>query len=449
MKKRKVFAALLAAATLCSGCFLTGCGSDKPTSSGSASAPAPQGSGTSKPAAEKVTVEYYTWADEDVYMPAIVEAFNAQSETTQVNLTIVPSSASDPDAYENKITALLAGGGDLDLFGTSVVKNFAKRRDVGNLADMTGAIQAAGIDLSRYGEDFQTTLADGKCYGLPYRFSAYALFYNKKIFDAEGVPYPEKMTWDEYAVLAKSLTKTRDDGTKQWGGFLPNWMGEPIMTVQMGSNVLDPDSGAFKEWLSLLNRIYNEDASHMSFEEMNSTSTDWLKIFLNGDVAMLPNGEWTVGNAKQELANNAELAGKCDMGVTYMPQPDGVQEPVTIGGHNTFIFISSQSKKFENAFEFIRFLTGAEGAKLLAEGGMLSSYTDDTIEQEYRELSGLDNTDAFFNTEIRYEMPPTGNGAEVDAIWREEKELCLIGEKSVDEAIASFDQRRTPLLSQE
>jgi multiple sugar transport system substrate-binding protein len=226
-------------------------------------------------------------------------------------------------------------------------------------------------------------------------------------------------------------------------------MGEPIMTVQMGSNVLDPDSGALKEWLSLLNRIYNEDASHMSFEEMNSTSTDWLKIFLNGDVAMLPNGEWTVGNAKQELANNAELAGKCDMGVTYMPQPDGVQEPVTIGGHNTFIFISSQSKKFENAFEFIRFLTGAEGAKLLAEGGMLSSYTDDTIEQEYRELSGLDNTDAFFNTEIRYEMPPTGNGAEADAIWREEKELCLIGEKSVDEAIASFDQRRTPLLSQE
>lgn len=65
MKKRKVFAALLAAATLCSGCFLTGCGSDKPTSSGSASAPAPQGSGTSKPAAEKVTVEYYTWADDN------------------------------------------------------------------------------------------------------------------------------------------------------------------------------------------------------------------------------------------------------------------------------------------------------------------------------------------------------------------------------------------------
>ena len=135
------------------------------------------------------------------------------------------------------------------------------------------------------------------------------------------------------------------------------------------------------------------------------------------------------------------------MGVTYMPQPDGVEDAVTIGGHNTFIFINSQSKKFDNAFEFIQFLTGAEGAKLLAEGGMLSSYTDDSIEQMYQELSGLDNTDAFFNTAIRYEMPPTGNGAEVDAIWREEKELCLIGEKSVDEAIDSFDQRRQPLLN--
>lgn len=447
MKKRKVFASLLAAAVFCSGCFLTGCGSEKPQSSGAVSTP--QSSGKSEPAAEKVTVEYYTWADEDVYMPAIVEAFNAQSETTHVNLTIVPSSASDPDAYENKITALLAGNGDLDLFGTSVVKTFAKRRDLGNLWDMTDAINAAGIDLSRYGEDFQTTLSNGKCYGLPYRFSAYALFYNKKIFDAEGIPYPEKMTWDEYAALAKSLTKTRDDGTKQWGGFLPNWMGEPIMTVQMGSSVLDPDSSALKEWLSLLNRIYNEDASHMSFEEMNSTSTDWLKIFLNGDVAMLPNGEWTVGNAKSELSNNADLAGKCDMGVTYMPQPSGTEDPVTIGGHNTFIFINSSSKKTNNAFEFIQFLTGAEGAKLLAEGGMLSSYTDDSIQQLYQELSGLDDTDAFFNTEIRYEMPPVGNGAEVDAIWREEKELCLIGEKSVDEAIESFDQRREPLLGQE
>ena len=43
---------------------------------------------------------------------------------------------------------------------------------------------------------------------------------------------------------------------------------------------------------------------------MNSTSTDWLKIFLNGDVPLLPNGEWTIGNAQKELKDNPDLAGR-------------------------------------------------------------------------------------------------------------------------------------------
>jgi len=57
----------------------------------------------------------------------------------------------------------------------------------------------------------------------------------------------------------------------------------------------------------------------------------------------------------------------------------------------------------------------------------------------------MDMVDKFFS--VKY--ADRGDLFEGLAIWREEKELCLIGEKSVDEAIASFDQRRTPLLSQE
>ena len=441
MKRNRTLAGALALSLICSAFLFSGC-SSKP--SGSASSPK-ETSSEGKSTEKKVTLEYYSWGDEDAYMPEIVDAFNAQSASTQVNLTIVPTSGGTE--YEDKIVALLASGADMDLFGASTVKLFIKYRDAGNLSDMTDAIQKAGIDLNQYGDDFQSTLKDGKCYALPYRFTAQALFYNKKIFDAEGISYPEQLTWEEYAKLAKQLTKTRDDGTVQWGGFLPTWLGEPIMAVQMGSSVLDEDTGPLKQWLGFLGQIYNEDKSHMSFEEMNSTSTDWLKIFLNGDVALLPNGEWTIGNAQKELKDNPDLAGKCEIGVTYMPLPDSVKDPVTVGGHNTFIMINSRSEKFDNAFEFVQYLTGPEGAEYLVKGGMLPSYSDDSITKLYQETAKLDSTDAFFQTKTRYESEPVAIFSEIDTIWREEKELYLIGEKTLDEAISSFAERREPILN--
>ncbi|WP_322169157.1 extracellular solute-binding protein [Acutalibacter caecimuris] len=395
---------------------------------------------------EKVTIEYYTWGDEEGYLAPIVDAFNAQSEHTIVHANYVPT-GSDPDAYVNRVTALLAGGGEMDVFGSSTVKVMIAYRDGGSIADLTDAIKAAGIDLDGYGEDFASTLADGKCYALPYRFSSFALFYNKLIFDAEKIPYPEKMTWDEYAELAKSMTKTRDDGTTQWGGFIPDWMGEPILAVQMGSSVLDENTEPLKNWLGLLGRLYNEDKSHMSFEEMRSTSVDWVDIFLRGDVAMLPNGEWTVGNAKQKLADNPDLAGKCEIGIAYMPQPEGVQDPVTIGGHNTFILINKNSQKFDHAFEFVQYLTGAEGAKMLAEAGVLPSHIDDSTIDAFEKSAGISDVSPLFNSETHYEAAPVDIFSEVDTIWREEKELYLIGEKTLDETIDSFTQRRAPILN--
>ena len=130
-----------------------------------------------------------------------------------------------------------------------------------------------------------------------------------------------------------------------------------------------------------------------------------------------------------------------------MPLPDSVKDPVTVGGHNTFIMINSRSEKFDNAFEFVQYLTGPEGAEYLVKGGMLPSYSDDSITKLYQETAKLDSTDAFFQPKTRYESEPVAIFSEIDTIWREEKELYLIGEKTLDEAISSFAERREPILN--
>ncbi len=390
----------------------------------------------------KTEITYNTWGDEEAYITAVVDAFNAQSETTHVTATFIPSTGVE---YNEKIVSMLSGGSQMDLFSASNVKDLVKYRDAGSLYDMSELIKNSDLDIERYGTSFMDTAKDGALYGLPYRYSTMALFYNKRIFEEEGLPYPDKMTWDEYARLAKKLTRTREDGTIQWGGFLPDWLGEPILTVQRGSSVMDPDTSAIREWLALLGRLYMEDKSHMSFEEMKSTSTDWLKIFLAGDVAMLPNGEWTIGNAQQEVKSNPDLVGDFEMGVTYMPLPQGVEEPVTVGGPNTFIMINQNSDKKENAFEFASFLCGPNGAPYLVEGGMIPAYLDDTVIELYKKTVNVDGVEKMLETDTHYESDPVNEFSEVDTIWREEKELYLIGEQTLDETMKMFEERRAEI----
>ena len=48
---------------------------------------------------------------------------------------------------------------------------------------------------------------DGKQYLLPKDYSPLAVYYNKKLFDAATVPYPEDgWTWDDLLATAQKLT---------------------------------------------------------------------------------------------------------------------------------------------------------------------------------------------------------------------------------------------------
>lgn len=428
--KKKILAVILAVSCL------MGCGGQTPSNQTAEEKTEVVGEG------EKAEIVYYTWADEEAYITDVVNAFNAQSATTHVSVTFIPSTGVE---YNEKVVSMLSSGAQMDLFSASNVKELVKYRDANSICDMTEAISNSDLNVEKYGTSFMQTAKNDKLYGLPYRYSTMALFYNKKIFDREGIDYPGLMTWDEYAELAKRLTKTREDGTTQWGGFIPDWLGEPILTVQRGSSVMDPDTSALKEWLELLGRLYNEDKSHMSFEEMRSTSTDWLKIFLAGDVALLPNGEWTIGNAQQEIANNPDSVGEFEMGITYMPLPDGITDPVTVGGPNTFIMINSNTQYFDNAFEFASYLCGLEGAKYLVDHGMIPAYLDEEVIEMYKQAVNIDGIEQMLEAETHYESDPAVEFSDVDTIWREEKELYLIGEETLDQSMENFEERRSEI----
>jgi multiple sugar transport system substrate-binding protein len=115
----------------------------------------------------------------------------------------------------------LAGGAAPDVFAMDgpLAPDY-QGRDV--LLDLQPLIERDGYDLGQLADQgvgvFKT--ADGKQYGLPRDLNVGVLYYNKKIFDAAGIPYPDD-TWDwaKLTEVGKQLTlDTNSDGTMdQWG----------------------------------------------------------------------------------------------------------------------------------------------------------------------------------------------------------------------------------------
>ena len=90
---------------------------------------------------------------------------------------------------------------------------------------------------------------------------------------------------------------------------------------------------------------------------------------------------------------------------------------------------------------------GRREPNIWSKGGMLPSYSDDSITKLYQETAKLDSTDAFFQTKTRYESEPVaiffGNRYH---LARREGTLSD-WRKTLDEAISSFAERREPILN--
>lgn len=389
---------------------------------------------------EKVTLHYYAWSEGD-YLKEMVDAFNASSENVVVEMTQVSS-----DEYDDKLMTMLAGTNDIDVFNMrsgSLLSNLAQS---GNLADITQMISDSGMDISVYGTGYAETKVNDKFYGLPYRASAYGLFYNKKLFDQKGIDYPDNLTWNEYADLAAKLTEG-EGNDRIYGGYIPDWNNCPYITIQEGSNFADDDLTSLQKWWEMENRLYNTDNSHMSFSDMKSTGTDGINFFCTGKCYMYPGGEWSISDALTMMKNDPAIADNFELGIATVPQPEGSTSPVTIGGVSTFIGISSASEKQEAAFEFISYMAGKDAAKYIAEAGAIPAYIDDEITGIFENAIGVSGAANILGPSKISETLVMPEYTELQTIEKEERELYLIGEQSLEEGLKNFEDRRVEVMN--
>ncbi|WP_409345559.1 ABC transporter substrate-binding protein [Paenibacillus sp. MBLB4367] len=205
----------------------------------------------------------------------------------------------------------------------------------------------------------------GRMLGIPFEDTAFALHYNKDIFDKFGVPYPKDgITWEEALDLAKKVTGERD-GVK-YRGLATNGLWQAL--TELSPQGTDPKTGepkfskepAFEKYLSFYKQVTEIPGNY---------AKDVTYDFKKGDVAMFINN----------IANTIQYFEDPNLKLNY----DVVGVPVwkdapTKGPSNMAltIAINKHSKYKEEAFQIMQFLMSEEQQMKLSRSHGVSSVLD-------------------------------------------------------------------------
>lgn len=304
MKKRLLSVLLCGVMALS---LLAGCGGGEATEEGGS-----EEGGTK----EVVIWDYFETDAQKQMMETLIEGFNASQDEFVASHVYVPFSD-----YEKQLTLGMASGElpDLVILDGCDMASFIAMELFGDVSD-------ADIAWDEYLEGpMNATMADGKHYGIPFATNCTALFYNKDLFDAAGLEYPdENTTWDEFRAMAQALT------TDTVTGFGNAAVGTDEGTFQClqwlytaGGDYLNIEAG--KDAYTLMQEMVAEGS--WTKDSVNWTQSDVNNNFMAGNIAMQQNGPWQIPGI---TANAPEL----NYGVTTLPKRDAESGQATsiLGG---------------------------------------------------------------------------------------------------------------------
>lgn len=333
--KKKIVSMFLCGAMAAS--LLAGCGSQGGDSK--------EGGDTGKDSAggkqEVVIWDYFETDAQKQMMEDLISGFNQAQDKYEAKHTYVPFAD-----YEKQLTLGIASGDlpDLVILDGCSMASFISM-------DLFGDVSDAEINWDEYMEGpLETTMADGKHYGIPFATNCTALFYNKDIFDAAGMEYPnENTTWEDFHEMAKALTK---DGVTGFGNAATGTDEGTFQCLQWlytaGGDYLNIGDGidAYKLMQEMV-----ADGSWAK-DSVNWTQSDVNNNFVAGNLAMQQNGPWQIPGIEAD-------APDLNYGVTVLPKKDAQAGQATsiIGGENIGVV---KKDDMNGAIEFMKYYDQTE-----------------------------------------------------------------------------------------
>ena len=389
--------------------------------------------------AAKETIIFYHW--EDPTLQQVIDAFNNSQDEVFVEPQVI--SAAD---YGPKMTTLLAGGSEMDAFMVKGPMDIFPYVENGYVEPLDDLIAKHGYDLtqiSAYERAYK--IIDGKVYQLPFRGASWFVYFNKKVFEAAGVPTPDtyvekgEWTWEKYAEVAKQLSS--GDG-KVYGAFEYYWAPcNFIPAIQRGKQFINPDGMIDIDdsvLFSFKRRKELEEAKAMMPQvEIKATKTHYSQGFYQGNVGMLIIGSWFPGYMIKARDENL-LKGFTwdDWSVTRIPCNEPEYRTINPPTSNV---VHADSKKKDAAFKFVAWMAGGEAAALLAEAGLYPSQITPAVKEALAKALPDESSLKYF-VEDKIVMPQFYNkyGSQLDGKLGGVMEQYLTNDMTDDEIMSAL-----------
>ena len=414
--------------------------------------------GASVPAAaqDPVTISYLThWGPDQV---AQLQAVAAKFTEANPDVTVEIQPVTFGDLLTKiKTQAASPGGptvsGIYNLWLPELVRDgIAAAAPADQLADITanwggGAVGGASVD--------------GTVYGYPNEINTYALNYNKRLFEEEGITAPPA-TWDELLADAKLLTKKDGDLIVQQGfGLINSWAAGVVppyysFVASDGGDIVDGmtptlATGAAADTMAMYEMLIKEGvtAPEMGTADAN-TAGPFIDNFASGNTAMIIMANWWQGSLKAAMGD--AFADIATAPIPVGPNGEGAH-PVSYEWLTT-VNAKATPEQQDAAWRFLQFLHGPESGttgsgmgEILIGMGIIPSRTSDAT------AFADQLSDPFLATYVSsladaVPFPMILGGQELSEMLQKKLEAIMFGELSAADAAAQAQSEAETILGQ-
>ncbi|TDL33091.1 extracellular solute-binding protein [Jeotgalibacillus sp. S-D1] len=340
---------------------------------------------------EQVEIVYASGVDVTGATDALIEAFEKENPNIKIKRQEMP--ADTGTSHDQYVTTFSGQSDEIDVFDADVIwpAEFAQAQYA---LELDRFIEADGINM----DDFfpgtvQSGNFNGRQYAMPKYTDAGLLFYRTDIVET-----PPK-TWDELFEMAGELNG--EAGTEfgylmqanQYEGMVTNavefiaaYGGEVVNE----NNEVVVDSPETVAGITKMVEFVNSDfvpSNILSFQE-TETNNAWV----GGQAVFARNWPYMQNTSNDEEAS--EVAG--NVGFSVLPAGDETNA-ATLGGWMSMI--NRYSAHQEEAWEFVKFMSGPEGQKISAvEGGRAPTIEALYDDPEVQEAAALFANEEFVTT---------------------------------------------------
>ena len=293
-------------------------------------------------------------------MQAMCDAYTALHPEVTIEVQVTSW-----DEYWTKLEAATMAKQAPDIFWmhTNEILKYADNDKLVDCSEIVDKSHFSDISLAN------ASGSDGVLYAVPKDKDTVGLVYNKEMFDAAGVSYPDDTwTWDTLVEASQKIY----DATGYYGymAYGDDQLGYWNFVYQAGGSILTKDKTRAN---------FTDPATEMAMDfYIGLQKNDWCPnqtyfaetspgtAFFSGKGAMFLEGDW---NILPELQNYPDMVGKWDVAVLpKCPNPLSGDGRATISNGLSYA-TTKTNKHLDVVMDVLKFFGSAEGQQIQGESG--------------------------------------------------------------------------------